>query len=229
MLTKLFSVGVVGLFLVAPSTARSAEPETVDVSKVTEKYWAQGKDSEIGVVQNRKYSNAQHFELGLYTGTISTDPFLSVHQYGVSLGYYLTEYSSIHALAWRTSVSDSEAYQSFKSQAPNVVLNTNRPRGFYGTEMNQNILYGKASLFGMAIIYVDIFALGGVGVIDTSTGSNFTYFMGIGQKIHITQKVVLNLDYRIMQFNEKIPTLDGRLNDRSNTSDAITLGIGLFI
>src|SRR6185369_15382523 len=66
--------------------------EEVDVTKVTEKYWAQGKDSELGVVQNRKYSNEHRIELDLIGGTVSTDPFLSVHHFGGTLGYHFTQY-----------------------------------------------------------------------------------------------------------------------------------------
>ncbi len=65
----------------------STEGEAIDVSKVTEKYWAQGKDSELGVVQNRKYSNEKRFEIDLLTGSLSYDPFQSIANYGVSFGF----------------------------------------------------------------------------------------------------------------------------------------------
>jgi hypothetical protein len=50
----------------APTAAASPasnpeEGEKVDVSKITEKYWAQGEESELGVVQNRKYTSASKF------------------------------------------------------------------------------------------------------------------------------------------------------------------------
>ena len=204
------------------------EDETVDVSKVTEKYWAQGKDTELGVVQNRKYTSEHRLELDLFTGSISTDPFLTVHHYGFSLGYYITQNFSLHAIAWKDSVSFSDAYNSFKAQTANAILDTNKPKGFYGLELNQNILYGKASLFGSAIIYVDIFALGGLGMTDTETGKELTPFLGLGQKIHLNQTMALHLDYRIMQFSETIPSSTGNSHDRSNTTDVVTLGLCFF-
>jgi outer membrane beta-barrel protein len=188
-----------------PSKEVSPDGEQVDVSKVTEKYWAQGKDTELGVVQNRKYTSEHRFEFDLFTGTVSTDPFLSVHNYGVSLGYYFNQYMSAHITGWKSSVSDSAAYTSFNNAfapgTPKAALYLNRPTSFYGAELNENLLYGKASFFGNAIIYVDIFALAGGGVTNTDNGKNFTYFGGLGQKIHLNKYMSLNLDYRIMFFN----------------------------
>ncbi len=203
--------------------------EELDVSQVTEKYWAQGKDSELGVVQNRKYTSEHKLELSLLTGTVSTDPFLSVTQFGGSLGYYVSPYFSIHAIAWKDSVSDSDAYLSFKARTTNAALDRNRPKSFYGLQLNQNFLYGKASLFGKAIIYVDIFALGGLGVTNTESGNSATPFIGIGQKIHLNQYFSLNLDYRIMRFNETIlSSTGGKSNERINTTDVISAGIGFL-
>src|ERR1035437_7106597 len=75
--------------------------EEVDLTKITEKYWAEGKETELGVVQNRKYTTAKKIELGLLLGTISTDPFLSVHHIGGSVGYHFSPYTSVHLTSWK--------------------------------------------------------------------------------------------------------------------------------
>jgi outer membrane beta-barrel protein len=216
----------------AQAEEKSKAPETgeeLDVTKVTEKYWAQGQESELGVVQNRKFTSHRKFELDLLSGTISTDPFLSVASYGGSLGYHFSPYFSVHAIAWKASVSDSDAYKSLIATTTNRV-GRNAPKAFYGLQVDQDILYGKASLFGKAIIYVDIFALAGIGITSTDTGKNTTPFFGIGQKIHLNQHLALHLDYRIMRFNETIPAASGgaAAHERTNTTDAITLGIGFL-
>jgi outer membrane beta-barrel protein len=211
----------------APKTqAASAEGEAVDVSKVTEKYWAQGKDSELGVVQNRRYSNEKRFEIDLLTGSLSYDPFQSISNYGGSIGYYFSQYLSVHGIAWRNNTSDSAAYKSLKTEAPSADLFRNTPKSFYGLQVNENFLYGKASLLGKVIIYVDLFLLGGAGVMSTATGSNFAPFIGIGQKIHINRNIVLHLDYRVIGFKETVKNTAGSSQTRSNTSDAITFGLG---
>jgi outer membrane beta-barrel protein len=203
------------------------------VSKLSEKYWAQGKDTELGVVQNRKYTSSHKLELNVFGSVISTSPFLDVHAIGGSVGYNFNQYVSLHAVAWKSSVSNSEAYNTFKQQAPTANVYTNNPSGFYGLQTNYNFLYGKASLFGDVIIYVDVFLLGGLGFTTTDSGSDFTPFVGIGQKVHLNKWLALSLDYRVMRFNESLynrttPSAT-YVGSRTNTTDAITLGFSFFL
>ena len=204
----------------------SNEGEAADVSKVTEKYWAEGKESELGVVQNRRYSNEGHVEIDLLTGSISSDPFLSTASYGGSIGYHLTPNLSFHAIAWRSNAQDSDAYRQLRVEAPSADLYRNLPKGFYGLQVNENLLYGKASLFGKMIIYVDLFVLGGAGMTSSDTGTNFTPFIGIGQKIHLNSFAVLHLDYRIMRYSESVKNTAGATHERTNVTDAVSLGLG---
>ena len=212
----------------AAPTHTDGAGEAVDVSKITEKYWAQGKDTELGVVQNRKYTTDHRFELGVSVGALASDPFLSINSVGVSLGYHFSQYFSVHALAWRTATSSSQALKDFQAGAPNAHVYPNDPQHFYGLEFDQNFLYGKASLFGSAIIYVDLFLLGGVGIMQTDTGNDFTPFLGIGQQIYLNQWMALRLDYRLMKYSESVKTQNSGYKDRSNTTDAVTLGVSFF-
>ncbi len=219
-----------------PATGAAEASEAVDVSKITEKYWAQGKESELGVVQNRKYTTADKIEIGFFNGVISSDPFLSVHDFGLSVGYHFNPYFSLHAKAWRSVSSDSDAYTTFISQTKGTAATNpdrNPPTGFYGIEANGNILYGKMSLFGKMIIYVDLFVLGGFGMTGTQSGSYFTPFLGLGQKVYLSQHWALDIDYRIMRYNEAIQSSNPSLHsavvgNRVNSSDAINLGISFL-
>ncbi|MBS1957874.1 MAG: outer membrane beta-barrel domain-containing protein [Bdellovibrionales bacterium] len=223
----------------AANEKAAEEGESVDVSKITEKYWAQGKETELGVVQNRKYTSAGRFELEGFFGTISSDPMLTVHHFGGSLGYHFDQYFSLHAIAWRSIAKGSDALAAFDALNSGTNANTNLPSGFYGLQANYNILYGKASLVGKAIIYVDIFVLGGLGITGTETGNYFTPFLGLGQKIHLNKYMALSLDYRVMRYNETIKykspgtlpvthSVGDVAGDRANTTDVVTLGISFF-
>src|SRR5882724_4686107 len=77
----------------------NGQGERVNVENIKQKYWARGDESELGVVQNRLYSKAGKFELALFGGLLSTDPFLNVTALGGSLGYHFSEYVSFHAVA----------------------------------------------------------------------------------------------------------------------------------
>jgi outer membrane beta-barrel protein len=217
----------------AKSPSPSGEGEEVDLDKITQKYWAEGKETELGVVQNRKYTTAKKVELGLLFGTLSTDPFLSVHHLGGTLGYHFSPYTSIHFTSWKSFVTASDALKTFEAETT-ASVNTNKPLAYYGTEVKQNFLYGKASIFGKMIIYVDLFVLGGVGLTKTESGSYFTPTLGLGQKIYLNERMSINLDYRIMRYNETIlsknaATLGQAVGERSNTTDAVSLGLSLFL
>ena len=219
------------LFIFSHSTVFAQEE--VDLSKITEKYWAEGKDTELGVVQNRKYTTAKKIELGLLFGTISTDPFLTVHHIGGSLGYHFNPYTSVHFTAWRSLVTSSDALKTFEAET-SATVNTNKPQFYYGTEVKQNFLYGKASILGKMIIYVDIFVLAGVGITQTESGNYLTPSLGIGQKIYLNERMSINLDYRIMRYNETIlsknpASLGKPVGERGNTTDAVSLGLSFFL
>lgn len=205
------------------------EDETVDVSKIQEKYWAQGKETELGVVQNRKYTSSKKIEVTLLGGMISSDPFLDVYSYGLSLGYNFNPYLGLHAIGWKSSVGPSAALNTLRNDT-NTNANTNEPKAFYGLQLTNNFLYGKLSLLGSSIIYVDLFALGGVGMTSTENGNYVTPFLGIGQKIHLAQFLALHFDYRMMIYQETIkskdPTHLGQvLGNRTNTTGAFLLGL----
>lgn len=211
---------------------KPGEAEEVDLTKITEKYWAEGKETELGVVQNRKYTTAKKLEVGLLLGSITTDPFLSVNNFGGSVGYHFNPYTSVHFTGWKTIVTSSSALVKFETETGDKV-NTNKPLSYYGMDVKQNFLYGKASLFGSMIIYVDLFVMGGVGMTQTESGSYFTPSLGLGQKIYLNERMSINLDYRLMKYSEKIlsknpATLGNQVGERSNSTDAITLGLSFF-
>lgn len=217
----------------SPAPVASGDGEEVDLSKITEKYWAGGKETELGVVQNRKYTTAKKVEAALLFGTISTDPFLSVHHVGGSIGYHFNQYTSAHFIGWKSLVTASSALKTFQAET-NDTVNTNNPLAYFGLDVKHNFLYGKASLFGSMIIYVDLFVMGGAGITKTESGDNFTPMLGLGQKIYLNERMSLNLDYRIMTYSEKIlsknpATLGNQVGERRNTTDVISLGLSFFL
>src|SRR5690242_309182 len=122
--------GTLFLLLLAVLPARAAfaaDPgEKIQVDKLKERYWAKGEDSELRVVQNRLYSKAQKFEMGLFTGVVSTDPFLSVHNFGGSLAYHVSDFFGVAAIAWRDVVHPSAALSTLE-QDKSITANTNYP------------------------------------------------------------------------------------------------------
>lgn len=214
----------------SPAPARAGR---LDVDKLKQKYWANGEGSELQVVQNRLYTKENKFEIGAFGGFLTTDPFLSVKTAGGSLGYHLSEYFSITAVGWKDFVSDSTASATLIQKTGSVAA-VNRPKNFLGGELGVSALYGKLSVFGRAIVYYDIrLSLGG-GITDSETGKLFTPYINIGQKFYLTQALSVGVDYRIMQFRERVNVFDTvahiyALSDpRTTWSQNFTIGLSVL-
>lgn len=222
---------LLSLLVPSPACAQAPQPEAekpqvVDLRKVNRQVWASGQKvsgTEVEVVQQRRYSSAQRLELQLSGGISVSDPFLSVKQVGGSLGYHFNHFYSIHLLYWKYLVarsSASDAFYSLQGTLPAV----NQPKSFMGAEFEGNLLYGKLSLLGKSIIYIDVFALGGAGIQQTDAGSAFAPFVGLGQMVYLSSHFALKLGYRVLRYSETVQGTSGPLK-RTNVTEAVNLGL----
>ncbi len=211
-----------------------SEAERVNVDAIKEKYWARGDESEMGVVQNRTYSKARKFDLGLFGGIVSYDPFLSIKTTGLSLGFHFNEYFSVRLLGWKHFVSPSSALSTLEETLNGTTTNKNEPKYFVGAEAAASVLYGKLSLVGKAILYYDFHLLGGAGLTSTDSVKAFTPMIGLGQQVFLSKSLSLRVDYRVQGYKEKIveTVIQKRLGqtyDRTAWSHSVTFGINYFV
>jgi outer membrane beta-barrel protein len=220
--------------------AVGSEAERLNIENIKQKYWARGDESELGVVQNRMYTKARKFELGVYAGVIATDPFLSVYSLNASLGYHFNEYLSVAVFGTKDWATPSSALVFLRNPYPNGAgsdTSTNEPKWFVGAEAMASVLYGKLSLVGKAIIHYDFHFLGGLGVTNTESGKYFTPSFGVGQQFYITRWMTLRTDYRLMIFNETILQKVGSpsspvgtpIGSRTNFSNSVSVGLSFLI
>ncbi|MGE0615729.1 MAG: outer membrane beta-barrel domain-containing protein [Bacteriovoracia bacterium] len=211
------------------SAAPQPEAEQVDVDKIKEKYWAKGNESELGVVQNRLFSKAGHFQLGVFGGVNFSDPFLSVKPVGFSFGFHFSEYVGLNFLFFKSLVSNSSALDTFEENR-HATANTNKPNFYTGAELNWSLLYGKLSVVGKSIIYYDMHLSAGMGVTKTESGSYVTPSFGLGQRFYLSKLVSFRFDYRMMVYKENIvekqitAILGTVVGDRTNFSNVMTFG-----
>ncbi len=241
MRTKLKTGISIALVLsgLAPSLAlaqpKNSSPKNADVSKIREKYWARGEESELGVVQDRLYTKKNRLEISAFGGLMSSDPFLDVKGAGGTLGFHFSETLAAHVVYWKAFASNSSALDTFEAEVK-ATTNTNKPSSYLGGEIGASFLYGKLSLAGASIIHYDLHLLGGAGVTSTETGHYVTPSIGLGQNIYVTSRISLRLDYRLMYYREAIhekvkpaPERGQFLNYRNNWTNALTLGFSFMI
>lgn len=216
------------------SAPPAAGDEKVDVETIKQKYWAKGKESELGVVQNRLYTKAKKWNLGVFGGVISSDPFLSVKNAGGFLGYNFSEYVAVNVVYWKHFVNPSSALQTFEGTL-GATTNNNPPSHFFGLEGVFSLIYGKISFLGEKIIYYDLHMIGGLGRTTTRNGDYLTPYAGIGQNIYFSKVTSLQVDYRIQYYKEDIiervrpSTIGQKLGSRSNWTNVVTVGFSFLI
>lgn len=219
-----------GVLLLSPLAAFAENAEVVDLNPVRERYWTRGEESEISVVQNRQFKKAGRLDLGLAAGLVSSDPFLKTQLLGGSIGYHVNEYFSVHALGWKHFVSGSTALKTFE-ETLGATTNNNPPRSYLGVEALGSLIYGKLSLIGQSILYYDLHFSAGVGAMGTESGTSLSPSLGIGQQIHLSEKVSLRFDYRLQYYRETLtekvitPKLGQVIGQRDNWSNTVTLGV----
>jgi len=204
----------------------------VDVKGIKQKYWAKGKKTKMGVVQNRKFTKAGRIEAGVFGGIINTDPFLAVNSVGARVGYHFDETFALSLYGWKDFTRNSSAADAFRQNSGGAA-NTNIPKSYLGTEVMASLLYGKLSLLGAKIIYYDMYATLGGGLRKSETDTDIAGSTGIGQRFFLSQRSSLRLDYRVIMFSEEvpekvIPTLSGTTYPRTNITHSITLGVDFF-
>jgi outer membrane beta-barrel protein len=217
------------------ATQESLEQQAAkEVDSVRNRYWARGDESEMGVVQNRTFSKRNRLELGIFGGSLSTDPFLAVQTLGVRIGYHLNETFSAHLLSWHSFVTPSTALQTFEDTL-GATTNNNPPKNYIGAEGTASLIYGKLSLLGKKILYYDMHALAGAGVTATDSGNYLTPHAGLGQQVFISQSLSLRVDYRAQFYRETIieKVITARLGEvvgeRNNWNHSFQIGISYYL
>jgi outer membrane beta-barrel protein len=222
----------------APASPSGARPPgvsagkgaKVDVEAVKRKYWAQGNESEMSVVQNRLYTKAGKFEFGIFYANQVGDPFLVIRDFGALGTYHMTEEWGLTLYGWKSFVSNSTAYTAFVN-TPGFPGDTNsdRPKYFIAGEVMFSPIYGKLSLIGKAILYYDMHVMAGMGRITQENGSYFAPTVGIGQQIYLNKSLALRIDYRWITYSETIINKQtSAVSDRRNYTDAISLGVDMM-
>jgi outer membrane beta-barrel protein len=217
----------------APPAAPTSGPKSqkLDVESIKKKYWAQGNESEMAVVQNRLYTKEGKLELGVFYANQVGDPFLVIRNAGGTLAYHFTEEWALSAVGWKSWTRNSTAYDAFVAAA-GADTGSDDPKYFVGGEVVFSPIYGKLSLIGKAILYYDLHVMVGAGSITQLNGSYLAPLLGIGQQIYLNKTVALRLDYRWMTYNEilknRITGAPLASSPRRNYTDVISLGFSFL-
>ncbi len=222
-----------------PATSDADEagtlPERIDVQSMKRRYWTVGNEDLMDVVQNRRYTKKGRLETTLKYGFFSDDAFQKQRSMGLSVGYHLNEFFSVHGFYSSISASNNQAYtaagDATERNGARINPDVNPSSSVMGAEARASLIYGKLSFLGKKIIYYDLNLAGGLSQHKARVGSSIGYFAGLGQQFFINKTVFISLDYRMLFHTDKFPSGANSALDRTRamTTNWIQVGIGAFL
>ena len=233
------TLGILGWIILMyplPVHASGTAHEPIDVDKFKDQYWDHGNKETFSVLQNRAFRKSTKAEIGFFAGIVDTDPFLNAYNYGGFLSYHFSEYFALTGFVWKYVVGSSSNLKALESDQ-GVTVNTNIPSLFIGGEVAFSPLYGKLSLMGNVIIYLDSQITAGAGKITTETGNYIAPIFGIGEQIFLSRFITFRIDYHLYFYSEtlQVKTIGSSVlgpalpSPRLNVSNAFTAGITFLI
>jgi outer membrane beta-barrel protein len=162
---------------------------------------------------------SRDFEIGLFTGTYSTQNFGTSSVSGIRLGYHITEDFFVNLQYGQTKVSDD----SFRQILPGgVFVNRSETLKYYTLAMGYNLLPGEV-FFGRGTAKLSQgYILAGAGTTEFAGQKKQTIDIGFGLRLLWNQRLAFNAEVRDHLFSLD---LLGRRETTQNPEIAIGLSV----
>ncbi len=138
------------------------------------------------------------FEVGLFTGTYSTQNFGSSFVYGVRAGYHITEDFFIEGAYAQTKVSD----ELFRQILPGGVFPLEKEKlSYYNFSAGYNLLPGEIFIGSRRAKPSQLYVIAGVGSTKIDVQRRPTFNVGFGYRVFLADYLALQLDMRDHMFS----------------------------
>jgi len=202
------------LALLAHGEARAADAPAADTSDQVIVPQVERRE-----VHKPKYPS-NDFEIGLFGGSYTAQNFGTHFDWGVRVGYDITEDFFVEATYGRTKVSDKE----FRQILPGGLFTAEQEKlKYYDLSLGWNFLPGEVFIGKNWAKASTMYAIGGLGSTSFDSQRMQTWNFGVGAKLFLADWVALRADVR-----DRIYTLD-LLGKRGSTQNPeLTLGFAFF-
>lgn len=185
-------------------------------------------------VQQREVDLNSRLELGAsYGPTFGGEPYIFTQNLGLNLDYHIIPQLSIgahyyHAFNQLTSTGQdafNAAQNSFNAGNTNYRIPAiDYPQDSYMGIANWYFTYGKINFLNIKTVQFDLYALGGGGEINMSSGPTGTYTGGAGIGFWWTQNFTVRIEGRYQGYSETTYEGTQRLDLL-----ALTFGLGVLL
>lgn len=161
--------------------------------------------------------DTEFFEIGLSTGIVTIEDFTSELTKGANITFRATEnfFLQFNYLKADVSASDGESTNSL------IVFSGSRDFTHYNVLFGYNLFQGeifRGGYSGLSSLYLVL----GAGDTEFLDEASFTIVYGLGYRMALTRRVMLNFDFR--QYNYDFFSTDQ--DDRSVTNSHLNIGFG---
>lgn len=177
------------------------------------------EDHKVLVIQERRYTKAKRFELGVHAGLTKGSPFYNSVTYGVHGDYYFTEYLGIDLFynqSNSTLTADANQIDEFLDASGfSSRKEYQRPDKFGGVALLWAPIYGKFAVFRSTIVHFDFFGSVGFSLLtsksnrtqpqtdsaldQTGGGKDQTHkgsLLSLGTRVFLSENLSLRIDVR---------------------------------
>ena len=138
--------------------------------------------------------DTENFEIGAFAGIINIEDFESSFLWGGKLTYHLSE-----TFFFEANVGFAEGGEtSFEKLAGDVQVLSDEDRDYryYNINIGMNVLPGEAFLTENYAFNTNFYLIGGAGATDFAGDTRFTFNVGAGYQVLLTDSVSIHLGVR---------------------------------
>ena len=143
--------------------------------------------------------DTEDFEIGVFSGLLSTEDFGANLVIGVRGAYHVTENIFFEA-AYAKSDTTETSYERLSGGAP-LLSEKERELTYYNASLGYNLLPGEAFMTDGWTFNTALYVIGGVGITSFAADDRFTVNFGAGYRFLATDWLAFHLDVRDHIFN----------------------------
>ena len=161
------------------------------------------------------------FEIGAFAGIINIEDFESSFLWGGKLTYHLSE-----TFFFEANVGFAEGGEtSFEKLAGDVQVLSDEDRDYryYNINIGMNVLPGEAFLTENYAFNTNFYLIGGAGATDFAGDTRFTFNVGAGYQVLLTDSVSIHLGVR-----EHFYRIDVLGEEKTSMNTEVSGGLSVF-
>lgn len=143
--------------------------------------------------------DSENFELGFYYGVISIEDFDSNEVLGLRLAYHVNEDIFLEA-EYSQATGDRTSFEQLSGGAP-LFSDADRDFTYYGLNIGWNILPGEVFIWDRYAFNSAFYLVAGAGNTDFLGDSWFTFTLGGGYRLLLTDWLAWHIDVRDHMFD----------------------------